>query len=178
MDLHGGDPDTRLRQTPVRRPRTARTGGGPRRRLGRGCGGLLLGLLPLHGRDPRTDPRQANVRAAGLYQSGWLPRTPVAANSLFWPAVVVPGDPFTQGCLHGHGHGHGRGHGPTVREIGERVGLSSTSSVAHQLGRLEARGLISRTGAAYEDGPEEVASCAARVPEPMVWGDRAHRASM
>ncbi|MDJ1645208.1 LexA family protein [Streptomyces pakalii] len=39
-----------------------------------------------------------------------------------------------------------RGHGPTVREIGERVGLSSTSSVAHQLGRLEARGLISRTG--------------------------------
>ncbi|MFB7969780.1 MULTISPECIES: hypothetical protein [unclassified Streptomyces] len=39
-----------------------------------------------------------------------------------------------------------RGHGPTVREIGARVGLSSTSSVAHQLGRLEARGLISRTG--------------------------------
>ncbi|MEU5561366.1 hypothetical protein AB0H47_35480 [Streptomyces globisporus] len=38
------------------------------------------------------------------------------------------------------------GHGPTVREIGARVGLSSTSSVAHQLGRLEARGLISRTG--------------------------------
>ncbi|MFI2116645.1 hypothetical protein ACH489_19460 [Streptomyces rubiginosohelvolus] len=39
-----------------------------------------------------------------------------------------------------------RGHGPTVREIGARVGLSSTSSVAHQLGRLEARGLIARTG--------------------------------
>ncbi|MFJ2854574.1 LexA family protein [Streptomyces rubiginosohelvolus] len=39
-----------------------------------------------------------------------------------------------------------RGHGPTVREIGARVGLSSTSSVAHQLGRLEARGLIVRTG--------------------------------
>ncbi|MFD3815163.1 LexA family protein [Streptomyces rubiginosohelvolus] len=38
------------------------------------------------------------------------------------------------------------GHGPTVREIGARVGLSSTSSVAHQLGRLEARGLIVRTG--------------------------------
>ncbi|MFF3531327.1 hypothetical protein ACFYX5_32085 [Streptomyces rubiginosohelvolus] len=34
------------------------------------------------------------------------------------------------------------GHGPTVREIGARVGLSSTSSVAHQLGRLEAQGLI------------------------------------
>ncbi|MFJ2854334.1 LexA family protein [Streptomyces rubiginosohelvolus] len=39
-----------------------------------------------------------------------------------------------------------RGHGPTVREIGARVGLASTSSVAHQLGRLEARGLIVRTG--------------------------------
>ncbi|MGW7587725.1 LexA family protein [Streptomyces rubiginosohelvolus] len=39
-----------------------------------------------------------------------------------------------------------RGHGPTVREIGARVGLSSTSSVAHQLGRLEARGLIPQTG--------------------------------
>ncbi|WP_079181298.1 hypothetical protein [Streptomyces sp. CB00316] len=38
------------------------------------------------------------------------------------------------------------GHGPTVREIGERVGLSSTGSVAHQLGQLEERGLI-RTGA-------------------------------
>ncbi|MFD4025746.1 LexA family protein [Streptomyces sp. NPDC058576] len=38
------------------------------------------------------------------------------------------------------------GHGPTVREIGARVGLSSTSSVAHQLGRLEACGLITRTG--------------------------------
>ncbi|MEU8598876.1 hypothetical protein ACF1A3_34005 [Streptomyces globisporus] len=38
------------------------------------------------------------------------------------------------------------GHGPTVREIGARVGLSSTSSVAHQLGQLEARGLIVRTG--------------------------------
>ncbi|MFJ9986397.1 hypothetical protein ACIQUD_20595 [Streptomyces globisporus] len=38
------------------------------------------------------------------------------------------------------------GHGPTVREIGARVGLSSTSSVAHQLTQLEKRGLVSRTG--------------------------------
>ncbi|MEU9463703.1 hypothetical protein [Streptomyces sp. NPDC048312] len=35
---------------------------------------------------------------------------------------------------------------PSVRQIGGRVGLSTTSSVAYQLGRLEARGLISRTG--------------------------------
>ncbi|MET8406094.1 winged helix DNA-binding protein [Streptomyces sp900116325] len=38
------------------------------------------------------------------------------------------------------------GEGPTVRQIGERVGLSSTSSVAYQLGRLEELGLISRSG--------------------------------
>ncbi|WP_097983005.1 hypothetical protein [Streptomyces sp. f150] len=39
-----------------------------------------------------------------------------------------------------------RGRGPTVRGIGARVGLASTSSVAPHLGRLEARGLIARTG--------------------------------
>ncbi|QKW48124.1 hypothetical protein HUT09_36820 (plasmid) [Streptomyces microflavus] len=38
------------------------------------------------------------------------------------------------------------GEGPTIRQIGELVGLSSTSSVAYQLGQLEGRGLISRTG--------------------------------
>ncbi|WP_331753999.1 MULTISPECIES: hypothetical protein [unclassified Streptomyces] len=38
------------------------------------------------------------------------------------------------------------GESPSVRQIGEWVGLPSTSSVAYQLGRLEARGLISRTG--------------------------------
>ncbi|WP_333732584.1 LexA family protein [Streptomyces sp. IBSBF 3010] len=38
------------------------------------------------------------------------------------------------------------GEGPSVRQIGARVGLSSTSSVAYQLGRLEELGLISRTG--------------------------------
>ncbi|MEU0633412.1 hypothetical protein [Streptomyces sp. NPDC005989] len=30
------------------------------------------------------------------------------------------------------------GESPSVRQIGEKVGLSSTSSVAYQLGRLEA----------------------------------------
>ncbi|MDX2407286.1 winged helix DNA-binding protein [Streptomyces microflavus] len=38
------------------------------------------------------------------------------------------------------------GEGPTIRQIGARVGLSSTSSVAYQLAQLEGRGLISRTG--------------------------------
>ena len=35
---------------------------------------------------------------------------------------------------------------PSIRQIGERVGLSSSSSVAYQLGRLEDLGLVSRTG--------------------------------
>ncbi|WP_326745343.1 MarR family transcriptional regulator [Streptomyces sp. NBC_01760] len=38
------------------------------------------------------------------------------------------------------------GESPSVRQIGALVGLSSSSSVAYQLGRLEERGLISRTG--------------------------------
>ncbi|MFD7444471.1 hypothetical protein [Streptomyces sp. NPDC059909] len=38
------------------------------------------------------------------------------------------------------------GAGPTVREIGQRVGLSSPSSVAYQLGRLEEHGVIARSG--------------------------------
>lgn len=37
-----------------------------------------------------------------------------------------------------------RGYPPSVREIGDAVGLTSSSSVAHQLGVLEARGWIRR----------------------------------
>ncbi|MFC9604525.1 LexA family protein [Streptomyces niveus] len=37
------------------------------------------------------------------------------------------------------------GEGPSVREIGDLVGLSSTGSVAYQLARMEALGMISRT---------------------------------
>ncbi|MEL0028762.1 MAG: cell division topological specificity factor MinE, partial [Perlucidibaca sp.] len=35
-----------------------------------------------------------------------------------------------------------RGYPPSVREIGEAVGLASPSSVAHQLGVLERKGLL------------------------------------
>lgn len=38
------------------------------------------------------------------------------------------------------------GEGPTIRQIGDQVGLSSTSTVAYHLRRLEKRGVISRTG--------------------------------
>ncbi|MGB3302043.1 transcriptional repressor LexA [Gordonia sp. (in: high G+C Gram-positive bacteria)] len=37
-----------------------------------------------------------------------------------------------------------RGYPPSIREIGEEVGLTSTSSVAHQLRTLERRGLLKR----------------------------------
>ncbi|MFE7047645.1 hypothetical protein ACFVAM_04660 [Streptomyces californicus] len=53
-----------------------------------------------------------------------------------------------------------------VREIGRRGGFSSTSSVVHQLGWLEARGLFTRNGRDWstcvpgEEGP-------ARRPGPL-----------
>jgi SOS-response transcriptional repressor LexA len=37
------------------------------------------------------------------------------------------------------------GEGPSIRQIGQLVGLSSIASVAYQLGKLEERGLISRS---------------------------------
>ncbi|MFJ9656186.1 LexA family protein [Streptomyces microflavus] len=48
---------------------------------------------------------------------------------------------------------------PTIRQIGASVGLSSTSSVAYQLGQLEERGLISRTG-------RDWSSCQLESPKP------------
>jgi repressor LexA len=39
---------------------------------------------------------------------------------------------------------HERGYPPTMREIGEAVGLTSTSSVKHQLQALEAKGYLRR----------------------------------
>ncbi|MFF3130044.1 hypothetical protein ACFVRD_49760 [Streptomyces sp. NPDC057908] len=41
------------------------------------------------------------------------------------------------------------GNAPTVREIGQCVGLSSPGSVAYRLGRLEKLGLISRMGGGF-----------------------------
>ncbi|MFD0352929.1 LexA family protein [Streptomyces sp. NPDC127110] len=41
------------------------------------------------------------------------------------------------------------GDGPTIREIGAEVGLSSTSSVALQLTRLEERGVLARGGRSW-----------------------------
>ena len=46
------------------------------------------------------------------------------------------------------------GYAPTLREIGEAVGLASTSSVSHQLSRLAKKGYLSRDAglAAYRGG--------------------------
>jgi repressor LexA len=43
------------------------------------------------------------------------------------------------------------GEGPSIRRIGQLVGLSSSSSVAYQLGRLEEQGLIARSGRRWRD---------------------------
>lgn len=43
------------------------------------------------------------------------------------------------------------GEGPSIRRIGQLVGLSSSSSVAYQLGRLEEQGMISRSGRRWRD---------------------------
>lgn len=43
------------------------------------------------------------------------------------------------------------GTGPSIRQIGAEVGLSSSSSVAYQLGLLEERGWIARSGRRWRD---------------------------
>jgi repressor LexA len=69
-----------------------------------------------------------------------------------------------------------RGYPPSVREIGESVGLTSTSSVAHQLKTLEAKGFLRRDpnrpravevllpGAPSESGPVATHPAPAYVP--------------
>jgi repressor LexA len=65
-----------------------------------------------------------------------------------------------------------RGYPPSVREIGEAVGLNSTSSVAHQLRALERKGYLRRdpnrpraVGVLPPDADSEAAETAAR-PQP------------
>jgi repressor LexA len=66
-----------------------------------------------------------------------------------------------------------RGYPPSVREIGEAVGLNSTSSVAHQLRALERKGYLRRdpnrpraVGVLPPDPDSETAAAAAR-PKPI-----------
>ncbi len=69
-----------------------------------------------------------------------------------------------------------RGYPPSVREIGEAVGLNSTSSVSHQLKALERKGFLrrdpNRPRAVDVRGPEEMADSATdeqardRMPTP------------
>ena len=62
-----------------------------------------------------------------------------------------------------------RGYPPTVREIGEAVGLTSTSSVSHQLAMLQKKGFLrrdpSRPRAVDVRMPGEVASAIERVED-------------
>ncbi|MEU0393600.1 hypothetical protein ABZ208_12615 [Streptomyces sp. NPDC006208] len=69
------------------------------------------------------------------------------------------------------------GEWPTIREIGWQVGLSSTSSVAYQLERLEQPGAISRSGRRWRlggqlDHPGGRAPGQCRVPRQETGTDR------
>lgn len=61
------------------------------------------------------------------------------------------------------------GYPPSVREIGDAVGLTSTSSVHHQLRALEKKGYLrrdpNRTRAVDVRSPEETADAAAATPD-------------
>ncbi|UCZ90399.1 transcriptional repressor LexA [Gordonia sp. WA4-43] len=66
-----------------------------------------------------------------------------------------------------------RGYPPTIREIGDEVGLASTSSVAHQLRTLERKGLLKRdanrpraVNIAPSDTPSPDTPSAGQLPEP------------
>ncbi len=70
-----------------------------------------------------------------------------------------------------------RGYPPSVREIGDRVGLTSSSSVQHQLKVLQSRGLLKRASGSARaltvSTPDAVAdaesgSTAARIPAAYV----------
>jgi repressor LexA len=61
-----------------------------------------------------------------------------------------------------------RGYPPSMREIGEAVGLTSTSSVAHQLTALERKGFLRRDPnrpRAYEVRSPDDAAATAGLPE-------------
>lgn len=67
-----------------------------------------------------------------------------------------------------------RGYPPSIREIGDAVGLTSTSSVAHQLRTLESKGYLrrdpNRPRAVDVRSPDEAAAAAAGVPVTDVAG--------
>ncbi|WP_238419194.1 transcriptional repressor LexA [Gordonia sp. 'Campus'] len=66
-----------------------------------------------------------------------------------------------------------RGYPPSIREIGDEVGLNSTSSVAHQLRTLERKGLLKRdanrpraVNIAPNDTPSPDTPATGQLPEP------------
>lgn len=69
-----------------------------------------------------------------------------------------------------------RGYPPTIREVGEAVGLASPSSVTHQLKVLESRGFLSRDPkrpralVVHLPGEASQGLVAASAPEPVVAG--------
>lgn len=71
-------------------------------------------------------------------------------------------------------HMRQQGYPPSVREIGEAVGLTSTSSVAHQLGALQAKGFLRRDAnrpravdVRLPDSPDDIDEAERRAAHPM-----------
>jgi len=70
-------------------------------------------------------------------------------------------------------HLAGHGHAPTHRQIAEAAGLSSASSVHHQLGRLQALGYLRRaTGRVRALSPVRAGELAGRAPLRVIDGGR------
>src|SRR5699024_700242 len=79
----------------------------------------------------------------------WTQRTPSNAHALEGPEMPKPDfDALTPRqksvLMHIHDTVKDRGYPPSIREIGDAVGLQSTSSVAHQLRTLEKKGFLTR----------------------------------
>lgn len=102
--------------------------GGPRAERGRPRAAQAAGRSKGQPSAARAEPREAGVRD--------LPDGPPDATGLTWRQRKVL-EVIRESVER-------RGYPPTIREIGEAVGLTSTSSVSHQLQTLQKKGFLRR----------------------------------
>lgn len=102
--------------------------GGPRAERGRPRAAQAAGRSKGQPSAARVEPREAGVRD--------LPDGPPDATGLTWRQRKVL-EVIRESVER-------RGYPPTIREIGEAVGLTSTSSVSHQLQTLQKKGFLRR----------------------------------
>jgi len=111
-----------------------------------GTSGKPRGRTTAGGADSKTGRRASTGSKAGA--SGTTVRTDDTATVRAFPDRAPDGDGLTQRQRRVleviHDSIERRGYPPSVREIGEAVGLSSASSVAHQLSVLQKKGWLRR----------------------------------